>query len=52
MSNKLMVHHYVKQHPKHSSRDYQRAYFNSAKTLTDAQRDALATAAYEASLKN
>lgn len=49
MSRKLMVPHYNPSHPKYSSRVYQNAYFNSPKTLSDAQRDALATAAYEAS---
>jgi hypothetical protein len=49
MSRKLMVPHHVSQSPKYTNRVYQKAYFNSDKSLSHEERDALATAAYEAS---
>ncbi len=50
-SSKLMVHQYVPSHPKYSSRVYQNAYFNSSKTLSNQEREELATKAYEQSLQ-
>ena len=49
MSRKLMVPHYVRPDPKYSNRVWQRVYFNSDKSLSDAERTRLADEAYEAS---
>lgn len=48
---KLAVKSYVKSDPKYASRVYQNAYFNSDKKLSQAEREQLATEAYENSLK-